>query len=156
MVVNTDPLETSLVVTPPALTQTGLGGLANVTFLTGSLRDLSSVWKAYGVTVALSNTTRLVTHNDVMDFIDPRGRLALQATPFANENSFGVYSLDPATIHTFAQGVATAAAGLFRASHDRRTAPERRARSPTTPSPWRASSPRSRRSRSGTSAAGCW
>ena len=35
VVVNTDPLETSLVVTPPALTRTGLGGLPNVTYLTG-------------------------------------------------------------------------------------------------------------------------
>ena len=31
VVVNTDPLETSLVVTPPVLTRTGLGGLPNVT-----------------------------------------------------------------------------------------------------------------------------
>ncbi len=113
VVVNTDPLETSLAVTPPALTRTGLGGLRNVTFLTGSLQDLTAVWKAYGVTVAVSNTTRLVTHNDVMDFIDPKGRLALQATPFGNENALGAYSLDPSTIHSSAQGIATAATGLI-------------------------------------------
>jgi len=77
-----------------------------------SLPQLSSVWKAYGVTVAVSNTTRLVTHNDVMDFIDPEGRLALQATPFGNEDALGAYRLDPATVHTFAQGMAAAAAGL--------------------------------------------
>jgi cytochrome oxidase Cu insertion factor (SCO1/SenC/PrrC family) len=112
VVVNTDPLETSLVIRPPALTRTGLGGLANVTFLTGSLHDLTAVWKAYGVTVALSNTTRLVTHNDAMYFIDPQGRLALQATPFGNEDALGAYGLDPTTLHTFAQGVAAAASGL--------------------------------------------
>ena len=114
VVVNTDPLETSLSVTPPVLTQTGLGSLPNVTFLTGPLGDLSHVWKAYGVTVALSNTTRLVSHNDVMEFINPSGRFALQATPFGNEDSFGAYSLDPTTIHTFAEGVAAAARGLIR------------------------------------------
>ncbi len=63
--------------------------------------------------MAVSNTTRLVTHNDVMYFIDPRGRLVLQATPFANEDASGTYSLDPATIHTFALGVAASAAGLL-------------------------------------------
>ena len=96
------------------LAQTGLGALPNVTFLTGPLHALSPVWKAYGVTVALSNTTRLVSHNDVMEFIDPpESRFALQATPFGNEDSFGAYSLDPTTIHTFAEGVATAAGGLI-------------------------------------------
>jgi cytochrome oxidase Cu insertion factor (SCO1/SenC/PrrC family) len=114
VVVNTDPLETSLSVTPPVLSQTGLGALPNVTFLTGSLRDLSRVWKAYGVTVALSNTTHLVTHNDIMEFVGPAGRFAEQATPFGNEDTFGVYSLDPATIHRFAEGVATTARGLIR------------------------------------------
>jgi cytochrome oxidase Cu insertion factor (SCO1/SenC/PrrC family) len=113
VMVNTDPLETSLVPPPPALTQTGLGALANATFLTGSLGQLSSVWRAYGVSVAVSNTTRLVDHNDIMYFIDARGRFALEATPFGNEDSFGVYSLDPATIHTFARGVADAATGLL-------------------------------------------
>jgi len=113
VVVNTDPLETSLVAPPPALTRTGLGTLGNATFLTGSLGQLSRVWKAYGVSVAVSNTTRLVDHNDVMYFIDSHGRFALEATPFGNEDSFGVYSLDPTTVHTFAEGVADAATGLL-------------------------------------------
>jgi cytochrome oxidase Cu insertion factor (SCO1/SenC/PrrC family) len=114
VLVNTDPLETSLSIPPPALNQTGLGALPNVTFLTGPLGDLSRVWRAYGVTVAVSNTTRLVSHTDTMEFVDPSGRLALQATPFGNEDSFGVYSLDPTTTHTFAKGVAAAARGLIR------------------------------------------
>ena len=113
VIVNTDPLETSLAVTPPVLTRTGLGGLANVTFLTGPLARLSRVWEAYGVTVAVSNTTRLVTHNDVLDFINQEGKLTLQATPFGNEDALGAYSLEPATIHTFALGTANAAAGLL-------------------------------------------
>jgi hypothetical protein len=32
------------------------------------------VWKNYGVTVALDNTDRVITHNDVMDFITPTER----------------------------------------------------------------------------------
>lgn len=112
VVVNTDPLETSLSVTPPALTRTGLDQLANVTYLTGTLAELSTVWKDYGITVAVSNTTRMVSHNDLIYFIAPNGRLTLQATPFGNESAQGTYSLDPATIHTFAVGLAAAATGL--------------------------------------------
>jgi cytochrome oxidase Cu insertion factor (SCO1/SenC/PrrC family) len=112
VVVNSDPLETSIAPVPPALTQTGLAAVSNVTFLNGSLTDLSSVWKHYGVTVALDNTDRVITHNDIMDFINPAGKLVLGASPFANEDTLGIYSLPPATIHTFAQGVANAATGL--------------------------------------------
>ena len=114
VVVNSDPLETSLAPTPPALTQTGLAGLPNVTFLTGSLTDLSSVWKHYGITVALDNTNRVITHNDIMDFINPAGKMELSASPFANEDTLGIYSLQPAVIEKFAQGVANSASGLLR------------------------------------------
>lgn len=110
--VNTDPLETSLAVVPPALTRTGLSHLANVTFLTGSLPELSQVWTRYGIAVAVSNTTRVVSHNDLMYFITPDGRSALRATPFANESPLGTYSLDPVIVRTFARGVAAAAAAL--------------------------------------------
>ena len=114
VVVNTDPLETSLAPSPPALTQTHLDGISNVTFLNGSLSELSSVWKRYGITVEVNPTVRLASHTEAMFFIDGQGRLRLEATPFANENSLGVYSLDPATIHSFAQGVADSAGRLAR------------------------------------------
>jgi cytochrome oxidase Cu insertion factor (SCO1/SenC/PrrC family) len=114
VVVNSDPLETSLAPTPPALTQTGLSGVSNVIFLNGSLTNLSTVWKNYGVTVALDNTDRVITHNDVMDFITPGGVLEMSASPFANENTLGIYSLQPAVIHQFAKGVADSASGLVK------------------------------------------
>ena len=114
VVVNSDPLETSLAPTPPALTETGLAGHSNVTFLNGSLSALGGVWKRYGVTVAVNTTDRVITHTDVMDFIDPTGQLVLRASPFANENTLGIYSLQPGVIHTFATGVADSAAGLLK------------------------------------------
>ena len=114
VVVNSDPLETSLAPTPPALTETGLAGHANVTFLNGSLGDLGGVWKRYGVTVAVNTTDRSITHTDVMDFIDPAGQLVLRASPFADESSLGTYTLQPDVIHTFATGVAQSAAGLLK------------------------------------------
>ena len=88
--------------------------MANVTFLNGPLADLSAVWKSYGVTVALDTTDRIVTHNDVMDFITPTGALEMSASPFANENTLGIYSLQPAVIHQFAKGVADSASGLVK------------------------------------------
>jgi protein SCO1/2 len=112
VVVNSDPLETSLTPAPPALTQTGLATPSNVTFLSGSLDQLDTVWKEYGVTVAVDNTDRVITHNDVMDFIGPDGKLELAASPFANENTLGIYSLPSATVSAFATGVADSAAGL--------------------------------------------
>jgi cytochrome oxidase Cu insertion factor (SCO1/SenC/PrrC family) len=114
VVVNSDPLETSLAPTPPALTRTGLAARSNVSFLSGSLAQLDTVWKKYGVTVAVDNTDRVITHNDVMDFVGPTGKLELSATPFANENTLGIYSLQPAVVHTFARGVADSAAGLLK------------------------------------------
>lgn len=116
VVVNSDPLETSLSVVPPALTRTGLDQLSNVTFLTGSLSELSSVWRDYGITVAVSNTNRLVSHSNFVYFIAPNGRLTLHATPFGNESAQASYSLDPSTIHTFAVGMAAAATSLSGAS----------------------------------------
>ena len=112
VVVNTDPLETSLAPTPSALTLTHLDAVPNVTFLNGSLTELSTVWKHYGITVELNPTVRVATHTEAMYVIDRKGRLRLEATPFANENALGVYSLDPATIHSFAEGMADSASRL--------------------------------------------
>jgi cytochrome oxidase Cu insertion factor (SCO1/SenC/PrrC family) len=113
VVVNADPLETSLSPPPPAFTQTGLGALGNVTFLNGPLTDLNRVWSNYGVTAAVDNTTRVVTHTDIMYFVDPQGRLQLSATPFANEDRLGVFSLPPDSIQKFAQGMAQSVGSLL-------------------------------------------
>jgi cytochrome oxidase Cu insertion factor (SCO1/SenC/PrrC family) len=113
VVVNADPLETSLSPPPPALTVTGLGDLGNVTFLNGPLSDLNRVWSDYGVTAAIDKTTRVVTHTDIMYFVDPSGRLQLSATPFADEDQVGVFSLPPDSIQIFAQGMAQSVGSLL-------------------------------------------
>ena len=112
VVVNTDPLHTTLSADPPALSQTALSNLADVTFLNGTLNQLSDVWSNYGVTVTVQKGTRVVNHNDLMYFIDPRGSLRLRATPFANEDQLGAYGLGAADIQRFAQGIAVSAASL--------------------------------------------
>jgi cytochrome oxidase Cu insertion factor (SCO1/SenC/PrrC family) len=114
VVVNTDPLQTTLSADPPALAQTALSNLADVTFLNGTLSQLGGVWSNYGVTVTVQKSTRAVNHNDLMYFIDPTGNLRLRATPFANEDQLGVYGLGAADIRRFAQGIAASAASLSR------------------------------------------
>jgi cytochrome oxidase Cu insertion factor (SCO1/SenC/PrrC family) len=106
LTVNTDPVVLSAA---PAATRasSGLGTLANWHFLTGNLPTLNAVWKAYGVSVTVSPTTGLVAHNDVMYFISPAGRLRFRATPFADENTSGVFSLSPADTARWGEGIAT-------------------------------------------------
>lgn len=113
VVVNSDPRSTSPAPVPPALQQTGLLSQAHVVFLDGTLTDLDRIWTSYGVTVAVQRSTQVVTHTDVMDFIGPSGSMELRATPFADEDGLGVYSLAPDSIHRFAEGLAGSAAGLL-------------------------------------------
>ena len=107
VVVNTDPLETSLSPTPPLLTNTPLKSMSNVVYLTGKTAVLSTVWANYGVTVVVQPSTRTVTHNDIMYFVNSTGRLSYRVTPFANEGVNGVFTLDNADISRFGAGIAS-------------------------------------------------
>lgn len=107
VVVNSDPLETSFAPAPPAAAALDVGHGAGITLLSGSLAALDRVWTSYGLTVEVQNSTRLVSHNNVMYFIDPTGRLRYRSTPFGNESTLGTYSLSPSEIGRYAQGIAT-------------------------------------------------
>lgn len=109
VIINTDPLETSLSPTAPLLSQTSLGTFANVTYLTGSIKQLSPVWSHYGVAVEVQPATRTVAHNEIMYFIDSSGRMAYRITPFANEGASGVFSLSTSQSTRFGKGIATVA-----------------------------------------------
>ena len=112
LTVNTDPAALAQSAEAPVLTGTGLGALANWHMLTGPLASLNAVWKAYGVSISLDAKTGLEAHNDVIDFIDPRGDLRYRATPFANESASGIFSLPAASISRWGQGIATYAEKL--------------------------------------------
>ena len=114
LTVNTDPL--ALSAAPAAAATDGLGAAATWHFLTSNLDTLNAVWRAYGVSVNVSETSQLVAHNDVMYFIDPTGRLRYEATPFADESSTGAFSLGPPSIARWSQGIATYARQLLRGS----------------------------------------
>jgi len=111
-VVNTDPNRTAVTPAPPALTGAGLQADPSVHFLTGTLRQLNTIWIDYGVTVTVGRVPTQQTHNNILYFVDPQGRLRASALPFANENRQGLYVLPQADIERFAQGIARTAANL--------------------------------------------
>ena len=103
--VNTDPL--ALAPGDAAiLARTALGGLRNYRFLTGSVKKLDPVWTTYGISITADRATRAVSHNELMYFISPAGKVAWAATPFANESAGGTYSLPAAEVTRFATGIA--------------------------------------------------
>ena len=93
----------------------GLGDVKQWYFLTGTLPQLNPVWKAYGVSIEVQKSTQIVSHNNVIYFIDPKGRLRLRATPFANENSTGMFSLPLSTETRFPSGIASSVKSLLTA-----------------------------------------
>jgi cytochrome oxidase Cu insertion factor (SCO1/SenC/PrrC family) len=105
LTVNTDPAALAVSAGAPAAA-TGLGALANWHLLTGPLASLDAVWKAYGVSISLDTKTGQEAHNDVMDFIDPRGMLRYRAVPVADESTTGTFSLPPASVSRWAEGIA--------------------------------------------------
>jgi protein SCO1/2 len=113
LTVNTDPVALSTVPASAAAVRTGLGTLATWHFLSSNLTSLNRVWRDYRVSVNVSRISGLVAHNDVIDFIDPSGRLRYEATPFADESSSGAFSLPPASIDRWGQGIAAYARQLL-------------------------------------------
>jgi len=113
--VNTDPAATSAGSASAAESAAGLGDVKQWYFLTGTLPQLNPVWKAYGVSIEVQKSTQIVSHNNVIYFIDPKGRLRLRATPFANENSTGMFSLPLSTETRFASGIASSVKSLLTA-----------------------------------------
>jgi cytochrome oxidase Cu insertion factor (SCO1/SenC/PrrC family) len=112
--VNTDPTAVAQSAEAPVLNKTGLEALPNWHMVTGPLATLNAVWKFYGVSISVDEKTGLEAHNDVMAFIDGRGDLRYRATPFADESTSGTFSLPPATIARWGQGIATYAGRLIK------------------------------------------
>ena len=110
--VNTDPTALAQSAETAAV-DTGLGRLANWHMVTGSLASLDPIWKAYGISISVNAKTGLEAHSNVLDFIDPQGFLRDWATPFANENTLGAYSLPASSVERWGQGIAIYASKLI-------------------------------------------
>lgn len=102
--INTDPLDTKT--GPPIIDQPQLASIPGWRFLTGSIHQLNPVWKAYGVSIAVDETTRKVSHNDPLYFVSPTGRLEWSATVFGDETTHGRYTLPSKDLSRYAEGVA--------------------------------------------------
>ena len=113
-IVNTNPETTSPNPHVAALGVPGLATAAGVTFLTGSLNQLNAVWTSYGVAVSVGARAQQIAHNNVLYFIDAKGRLRSLALPFANESHTGSYSLSALESARFARGIANVASSLIR------------------------------------------
>jgi cytochrome oxidase Cu insertion factor (SCO1/SenC/PrrC family) len=112
--VNTDTRALSVTSPSPALRDTGLPALSNWHMVSGPLSSLNPVWKAYGISISVSIKTGLEAHSDAMAFIDARGTLRERATPFANESTTGRFTLPPASVDRWGEGIATYAERLLR------------------------------------------
>ncbi len=113
-IVNTDPQFTSVNPHVAALDVPGLAGIPTVSFLSGSLNQLNDVWTNYGVAVSVGAQAQQIAHNNVLYFIDPRGRLRSLALPFANESHDGRYHLSATIQRRFSRGLANVAGSLIR------------------------------------------
>jgi protein SCO1 len=114
VIVNTDPHDLKVSSTPRALSVPGLLGASDVRFVTGPLARIDPVWIHYGISIEVGTKPGDVSHNNIMYFIDPRGRLRVQVDPFANENGSGVVGLSAADIRRFAQGISRVADSLVK------------------------------------------
>lgn len=103
--INTDPLDTKTG-NLPIVRQPQLSSLAGWRFLTGTVRQLNPVWKAYGVSIAVDETTRRVSHDDPLYFISSVGTLRWSATVFGDETKRGHFTLPSQELTRYADGLA--------------------------------------------------
>jgi cytochrome oxidase Cu insertion factor (SCO1/SenC/PrrC family) len=113
-IVNTDPKHLNVSATPLALSLPGLLGSPEIHFLTGPLSVLNTVWTHYGIAIKVGLNSNDVTHNNLMYFISPSGKLSAQVDPFANVNSVGTVTLDAKEVHRFALGISRVADSLIK------------------------------------------
>lgn len=113
-IVNTDPNKTSVSRHSKALVVPRLSTTPSVTFLTGSVAKLDSVWTAYGIRVLVGAKANEVSHNNALYFIGPNGNLEAFAKPFAAVSKSGTFSLDPSSERQYALGIAETADSLVK------------------------------------------
>ncbi len=106
VIVDANPHDVGVAAARNGLATSGLSSLPDVHFLSGSLRQLNSIWSLYGVTVEYAPSTGQLGHTNVIDIVDPAEHLDYALEPFANESTTGTYSLSVAQMQRFASGIA--------------------------------------------------
>ncbi len=111
--VNTDPSATTPASLGPAVTTTGLAGLANWRMVTGPVQAMNPLWRAYGVSISVQHPSGAEYHTDVMYFLGPSGELRYRATPFDDQRpGAGPATLPAAQEERWGAGIAAYARRL--------------------------------------------
>lgn len=106
VIVGTNPADVGSAAAREGLLASGLSSLSDVYFVSGTLRQLNGIWTAYDVTVEYAPSTGQLGHSNLIDIVDPSGRLDYALEPFGNESPSGSYTLAPAQVEEFASGIA--------------------------------------------------
>jgi len=81
-------------------------------FVTGTVDDLRSVWRAYAVDVDAPDPNADVVHTDALYFIDPQGRERYLATPTVDHTAAGAAYLPDGPLASWGQGIARVSRSL--------------------------------------------
>jgi cytochrome oxidase Cu insertion factor (SCO1/SenC/PrrC family) len=90
----------------------GLDTIPSWHFFTGPVKDLESVWKAYGIDVYAPSPTADVEHTSTVFFIDSEGHERFMASPMDDQTSNGTAYLPASQLASWGQGIALTARGL--------------------------------------------
>lgn len=96
MIVDANPGDAGVAAAQSGLSASGLSSLPDVFFVSGSVHQLNRIWTAYGVTIEYTPTTGQLGHSNLIDILDPSGRLSYALEPFGNELPSGRYTLSNA------------------------------------------------------------
>jgi cytochrome oxidase Cu insertion factor (SCO1/SenC/PrrC family) len=113
LTVNTDPLAPG----SAALSRKVFGSEevpSNWVFASGTLSALDRVWTSYHITVDVARPAGAVSHNDLLYFVDPAGMLRYEASPYADEDLSGRWTLPVTVVSQWGEGIAAIAKDLSR------------------------------------------
>ncbi len=104
--VNVNPHANSVADVRQFTNQHGLSALKNWHFLTGTLAQLAPIWRAYGVEVFVSKTSRQTAHSSYLYFLNPLGveRFLADANVLQRPNGSGY--LPSNLVKRWGQGIA--------------------------------------------------
>lgn len=106
VIIDANPRDVGVAAARDGASTDGLSSLSDVYFLSGTLRQLNTIWTAYGVTVEYASSSGQLGHSNLIDIVDPSGHLDYALEPFGNESPSGDYTLANAQTQRFASGIA--------------------------------------------------
>lgn len=106
VVVDANPRDLGSAAAQQGYVASGLSSFPDAYFVSGPLATLDQIWKSYGVTVVFDPATGDLAHTNVIDIIDPAGRLDYSLEPFGDELPSGAYVLPTNEVQRFASGIA--------------------------------------------------